>query len=64
MNNKTTHDLTGSDFSDDEEEDVYGRYDNTNTTHKNRDSTPFSNLIDSLEELQDGAFKMAPETKI
>ena len=61
MNNKTTHDLTGSDFSEDEE-DVYGRYDTNNTTHKNRDSTPFSNQIDSLEELQDGAFKMAPDS--
>jgi hypothetical protein len=61
MNTKTTLDLTASDFSDDEN-DSYGSYDDKNTTHKNRDSAPFSNLIDSLEELQDGAFKMAPDS--
>ena len=61
MNNKTTHDLTGSDFSEDEE-DVYGSYNDFNTTHTNGDSDPFSILMGSQEEFHDRTYKTGPDT--
>ncbi len=61
MNDKTTLDLTTSDFSEDEE-DVYGRYDDFNSTHINRDYDPFSILMGSLEEFHDGTYKRGPDT--
>ena len=61
MNTKTTLDLTASDFSDDEN-DSYGSYDDKNTTHKNRDSAPFSNLIDSQEKFHGGTYKTGPDS--
>ena len=61
MNTKTTLDLTASDFSDDEN-DLYGRFDDKDNTHKGRDSNLFSNLNDSLEEFHGGAYKTGPDS--
>ena len=62
MNDKTTLDLTTSDFSEDEE-DVYGRYNDFDTTHTNGDSDPFSILMGSQEEFHDRTYKMGPDTR-
>ena len=61
MNTKTTLDLTASDFSDDEN-DLYGSYDDIDNTHKGRDSDPFSDLVDSQEKFHGGTYKTGPDS--
>ena len=61
MNTKTTLDLTASDFSDDEN-DLYGSFDVKDNIYKDRDSDPFSNLVDSQEKFHGGTYKMGPDS--